>query len=417
MNNQVFQNSKLPKYYKYSGLLVIVGLILLYWSQALYFVAGNQMRLLSLVFGLGSIVAAVYLRAQWHVFQHAPLVIISGLYFCVLAFLTKFQGHAIWYDRTQLIFCVVCLILFWSGYILAREKRQDFLSADQRALVIIAVIAIICLLAFLRYVKDISFQGSLRDFGETTLNPVGVAYANTCLFLIFLVLGFANKSLIKKSIYLFAASLAIGVVMTSASRGAVIWGTCGIIYFFLLKRFWRSISIKDLFVALGACILLIPILVLIYSTNYAVSERMDILFKRFESMYYSYFGGVQAPIDLSASSREMYWHQYYTTLKDWVILGERGYIGYPHNQWLEIFVRFGFLGLPLFFISIFLFLRLGLDTLFQRFRPDIEYSVITVLFVFGYMQSMTSLSLQANRVLWLGFGYVLGGFIARRSRN
>ena len=417
MSDQVFQNSGLPKYYSNSGLLVIVGLILLYWSQALYFIAGNQMRLLSLALGLGSIVCAAFLRAQWRISLHAPIVIISGLYFCVLAFLTKFQGHAIWYDRTQLIFCVVCLILFWSGYILAREKRQDFLSADQRVLVILTGVAIICLLAFLRYVKNISFQGSGRDFGETALNPVGVAYANTCLCLVFVVLGVANRGLTTKSLYLFAASLALGVVMTSASRGAVIWGTCGIVYFILLNRYWRYISIKNLFVALAACILVIPVILLIYNTNYAVSERMDILIKRFELMYYSYFGGAQAPIDLSASSREMYWYQYYTTVKEWVILGERGYIGYPHNQWLEIFVRFGLLGLPLFFISIFLFIRLGIDTLIQRIRPDIEYSIITVLFVFGYMQSMTSLSLHANRVLWLGFGYVLGGLIARRSRN
>lgn len=410
-------DSEYSKYYKYSGLLVIVGLILLYWSQALYFVAGNKMRLLSLVFGLGSIVAAACLRAKLRIFQHAPLVIISGLYFCVLAFLTKFQEHAIWHDKIQLVFCVVCLILFWSGYILAREKRQDFLSANYRALVIITGIAIICLLAFLRYVKNISFQGSLRDFGETTLNPVGVAYANTCLCLVFIVLGVANKGLITKSIYLFAASLALGVVMTSASRGAVVWGTCGIIYLLLLNRSWRYISVKNLSVAIAACILVIPVILMIYNTNYAVSERMDILIKRFEGMYYSLFGGGQATIDLSTSSRQMYWYQYYTTVREWVILGERGYIGYPHNQWLEIFVRFGFLGLPLFFISIFLFLRLGIDTLFQRFRPDVEYSIVTVLFVFGYMQSMTSLSLQANRVLWLGLGYVLGGFIARRSRN
>lgn len=417
MSDQVFQNSGLSKYYKYSGLLIIVGLITLYWSQALYFIAGNQMRLLSLVFGLGSIVAAVYLRARERIFQHAFLVIISGLYFCTLAFLTKFQGHAIWYDTTQLIFCVVCLILFWSGYILAHEKRQDFSSADQRTLVILAGIAIICLLAFLRYVKDISFQGSGRDFGETMLNPVGVAYSNTCLYLIFLVLGVVNRGLIIKSIHLLAASLALGVVLSSASRGAVIWGMCAIIYFLLLNRYWRYISVKNSLVALGACILLVPLLIFIYGTNYAVNERMDILFGRFEGMFYSLSGGGQSTIDMSTSSRQMYWHLYYSTLKEWVILGERGYVGYPHNQWLEIFVRFGLLGLPLFFISIFLFVRLGIDTLFQRFRPDIEYSLITVLFVFGYMQSMTSLTLHANRVLWLGFGYLLGRFIARRSRN
>ena len=383
MINQSIQNAEPSKYYKYSGLLVIVGLILLYWSQALYFVAGNQMRLLSLVFGLSSIIAATFFRARLRILQHVPLVAFSGVYFCVLAFITKFQGHAIWYDKIQLIFCVVCLILFWSGYILAREKRGGFFLAEQPTLVIIAGIAILCLLAFLKYVKDISFGGSVRDFGETGLNPVGVAYANTCLCLIFLVLGFMNRNFIIKSIYLFAASLSLGVVMTSASRGAVIWGLCGIVYFLLLNRYWRNISVKNLLVALGACILLIPVLLFIYSTNYAVSERIDILFVRFESMFYSLFGmGGQASADLSTNSRQYYWYYYFSTIENWLFFGERGYIGYPHNQWLEIFVRFGLLGLPLFFISIFLFIRLGMDTLFQRIRPDIEYSIVTVLFCF-----------------------------------
>ena len=206
--------------------------------------------------------------------------------------------------------------------------------------------------------------------------------------------------------------------MTSASRGAVIWGTFGVVYFILLNRYWRYISVRNLFISLGACILLVPLLLLIYKTNYAVSERIDILIDRFESMFYSLFGTAgQTGVDLSTNARHYYWHFYSSTIENWLFLGEQGYIGYPHNQWLEIFVRFGLLGLPLFIISIFLFIRLGMDTLLLRIRPDIEYSIVTVLFVFGYLQSMTSLTLHANRVLWLGFGYVLGGFLARRSSN
>ena len=256
----------------------------------------------------------------------------------------------------------------------------------------------------------------MRGFGETGLNPVGVAYANTCLCFIFLVLGFLNKRFVIKSIHLLTACFAFGVIMTSASRGAVIWGLCAIVYFLLLNRHLSYFSPKNLFFVAVICVVLVPVILLIYNTNYAVSERINILMNRFEGMYNTLFGiGVHSVVDLSTDSRQFYWNHYFSIIDQWIFLGERGYKGYPHNQWLEILVRFGFLGVPILFISIFLFIRLSLDTLLQRFRPDIEYSIITVLFVFGYLQSMTSLSLQVNRVLWLGFGYVLGGFIARRS--
>lgn len=61
MSDQNFQNSGLSKYYKYSGLLVVVGLILFYQGQVLYFIVGNQLRILSLVFGLSSIVEQKFL--------------------------------------------------------------------------------------------------------------------------------------------------------------------------------------------------------------------------------------------------------------------------------------------------------------------------------------------------------------------
>ena len=134
-------------------------------------------------------------------------------------------------------------------------------------------------------------------------------------------------------------------------------------------------------------------------------------------MFLSLFGGGQAPIDVSTSSRQIYWQHYLSTIEDWILFGERGYTGYPHNQWLEILVRFGFLGVPLLFFSIFLFVILGINTLFKRITPDLEYTVITVLFVFGYLQSMTSLSLHQNRVLWLGFGYIFGLFISQRTQR
>ena len=417
MSDKNFRDYELPKLYKHSGLFVIVGLVFLYWSQSMYFVAGNMARLGSLALGFGLILLAAYLRTRHSQFKHAPFVIASGAYFLTLAFLSKFQEHLIWYNKPQLIFCVVSICLFWAGYILAREKRQEFVSANQWSLVGVAGIAIVCLLAFLRFVKDISFEGSERGFGGTTLNPVGVAYANTCLALVFIVIGVLNRCLIRKGVHLLAAVLAIGVVLSSASRGAVIWGACAVVYFLLLNRHRKYLSGKNILIGLGSCVLVIPIIVVLYTTNYAISERIDILVGRFSRMFESLFGGGQALTDMSLNVRQVVWQSYALTFDQWIVFGEKRYVGYPHNQWLEILVRFGLLGIPLLIMSVVLFVRLGWDVMTRKMHPDVEFSLISALFVFSYLQSMTSLSLHVNRALWLGFGYLLGYFIERSRRN
>ena len=121
MSDQEFRDSELPKLYKYSGLFVIVGLAMLHWSQAMYFVGGQSARMGSLVIGFGLIVGAAFLRARGQIINHLPFVVLTGSYFIVLAMLTRFQRHEIWYNQQNQIFVLVCLLLFWSGYILARE--------------------------------------------------------------------------------------------------------------------------------------------------------------------------------------------------------------------------------------------------------------------------------------------------------
>lgn len=398
-------------------LFVAVGLILLYWSQSMYFVAGNTARMGSLALGFALIVGAAFLRARGRIVNHLAFVVLTGSYFIILAMLSQFQGHAIWYNPTQQIFAVVCLVLFWVGYILAREKRQDFISANHWSLMGVAGITIVCLLAFLRFVKDISFEGSARGFGLTTLNPVGVAYANTCLAFVFVVIGVLNKSLIHKSVYLLTAFIAFAVVLTSASRGAVIWGGCALVYFLLLNRHRNYLSGKNVLIGLGASALLIPIISVLYVANYSISERIDILFERFAEMFQSLFGGGRARTDMSLSARQMMWHSYASTFEQWIVFGEKGYVGYPHNQWVEILARFGLLGIPMLVMSIVLFCRVCWDVVTRKIHPDVEFSLIAILFMYSYLQSMSSLSLQVNRALWLGFGYLIGYFVEQSKRR
>jgi O-antigen ligase len=253
---------------------------------------------------------------------------------------------------------------------------------------------------------------SERGFAEATLNPVGVAFANSCLAIVFVVLGILSKSLWRKSLFILAAALAFFVVLSSASRGAVIWSLGALGFFLVLNRHQRYLSPKGVCWILLGCALTVPVLVVLYKTNYGVAERIDVLFARFEQMFNSLLGRGH---DMSLSARSMMWDYYLSNFGQWILIGEKGYTGYPHNQWIEIGARFGLLGVPMFLASIYIFGRLILSVLRRRHvHLDLEYSIIATLFVFGYLQSMTSLSLQVNRVLWLGFGYALGTFLLRR---
>jgi len=157
------------------------------------------------------------------------------------------------------------------------------------------------------------------------------------------------------------------------------------------------------------------VVAVLYNANYAIAERIDILIDRFTQMFdlFNKYGRG----DASVSARQYTWSSYLSTIEQWIIFGEKRQSGYPHNQWLEMFVKFGLLGTPMFLMSIILFFKISWSAVREKLHPDIEFSIITTLFMFGYLSSMTSLSLQVNRVMWLGFGYLLGFYLQRSKRQ
>ena len=383
----------------------------MYWSTPMFFIGGQFARLGSLVLGFSCVMLATYLRARGRIFLHLGFLTGSGAYFVSLLLLTKLQQHAIWTNPLQLVFCLICLALFWAGYLLAYERRDADLNADRWSFAAVALIGILALLSFLRFVDAISFHGTARGYGETTLNPVGVAYANTCFLVIFVVLSHYAKYLWTKSLFILAASVAFFVVGSSASRGAIIWGGGALLFFYLFNRSKKRASIRQYFYFLVVIMLTTPMILIVYHTNFAIAESFDVLLSRFESLYYSWLGQTE---ELSASTREYYWEYYISTFAEWALLGQKYYVGYPHNQWLEIGARFGFLGIPMLITSLASIVIMMVMALRKDFFCiSLEHSVVVTLFLFGYLQSMTSLNLQMNRVLWLGMGYVLGCWLSR----
>jgi O-antigen ligase len=408
---------KVPTIDEFSWLFLVYGLICLHWSQSVYFVLGNTARMGSLAIGLLFVCGAACIRGKRTIAECFPVLALSAVYFALIQFLTLIQEHACWRNTQQLIFIATTMVMFWTGYVIARGKKRIWITANHLSFAICAGCAVLFLLGFLSFVQSISFHGSERGYGLTTLNPVGVAYANTVLMLVFMILGFLCKNIWYKFVLLIASAFALLVVLSSASRGAIIWGMAAIVFWVFLCRIHKLLSLKSLIILAVTVIVILPTVIYFYHTNYAIGERIDILLERFESMFYELIGD-SSDSDLAISSRRETWNYYFANFTGWILLGEKYYSGYyPHNQWLEILVRYGILGVPLLLLSLYLFVRLGWDTFVRRSHPDIEFTLISVIFVYSYLQSMSSLSLDVNRTLWFGFGYLLGYFYEKGIRG
>jgi hypothetical protein len=148
---------------------------------------------------------------------------------------------------------------------------------------------------------------------------------------------------------------------------------------------------------------------LFFSNNVILTESFEILIDRFSGLLGA-SNQTATGLDISANGRIEYWNHYASTFSNWILFGERFYSGYPHNQYLEILVRFGLLGIPLLILSLFVMAKFIHSFLFKKKERDFELTLISAIFLFAYLSSLSSLNLEMNRAMWLGLGYFFGYF-------
>lgn len=395
---------------------LVIGLILLFSNVALYFISGIMVRYFALLMGIFFIFFAAYKRGKNFVPRAMPFFLFSLIYITILAFISVFQNQAISYDRVKQIFAIIIIGCFFSGYLLSTSKIhfiENFKSWKVRGLTVVIIFALV---GFLRYYESISFYGTMRGYGEdTALNPVGVAFTFTLLLIVYFVLTIASQNILDRILYGSAMALSTAIVITTASRGAIVWVILTIIFLVASGRI-KKIKLSKFLILLLFGIIFLGFVFLFFSNNVILIESLEILIKRFSGL----FGGYNltaSGLDISANARVEYWNHYASIFSDWILFGERFYSGYPHNQYLEILVRFGLLGIPLLVFSLFIFSQIIYRFLIKKEKKDFELVLISAIFLFGYLSSLTSLNLEMNRAMWLGLGYFFGYFTRSKSIN
>jgi O-antigen ligase len=383
-------------------LLTILGIFFMAWSTSAYFLFGASAKLTALFIGFSMI---VYSCTKFDVLRKwGGHLFIQAIFFLLLIALAIINDQET-LDRIDIIFAAICFFMFTSGFLL--KKNKSFLTQTlQLNVVIYLIIYAGCLFsAFIFYQKQsVLFSESIlgvRDLGDESLNPVGVAYNHALLFILVTWSLSANQ---KKWLFLLGLSAATStllVVSLTLSRGAVTYLI--LLGLLLVLRFVISKGVIKIFYW-GVILISISLGMLNYlSTNNLIEAKWNSLEARFDRVGQS--------SDESINKRADFYGSFSDNVLDYSF-GQYNYRPYPHNQFLEIIMRWGLFGLPLLIISL-LSLYKSLNWIILNHSENLNtiHGLIILLFLFCFFQSMTSLSLEMNRFLWFGFGYFWSGNI------
>ena len=379
----------------------IVGLFFIIWATNAYVLVGNLGKYISLFAGMFLIFNSVF---KYNLFKQSTLfffktIALYGLY-VVISFILNQKTT----DPVLLVFGFINLILFISGYLFSKQVLPN----ETMHVKLIFVMAILTIIGAIKlYTMQASLGiGSQRDLGDENLNAVGVAYVYGQLFLLFFWLFNKDGSKLIKALLLITLVAIVVVLLITESRGAVL--------FLLLTLGWFYKQKLRSYLRLKTILLILIVgvgLLFVFRTNKIIESKIEIVTKRFESAFkdVSSNKGGDGSLAERRDIQSVFFEHY-----DSMFLGYEGYAPYPHNQYIEIYMRWGIFGIPLLLVSIISFKR---ALVFVKNRNYLEKStqyLIVTIFFFCYLQSMSSLSLEMNRTMWFGFGVLITNSLKRK---
>lgn len=402
-----------------STVVLLAGLLLQYSSYGAVFL-GNSLRLAFLGLGFTLVLGAALLRTPGHAWARlVPLLIISSSIALGVGLHADYQSHST-FIRSPLmqVFRLVCLALFISGVLLGRYRPTVGRDTVPFSLCLLTCFVTLPLLLF--------SLGQLANLEPTEIasrevggNPIGVAYTLMNLAVILFALLLFSASKFQNILFGISFVLTGSLIVSTASRGPLIWGSMSLAYCIVLayphlsnrKSITRLIALSILAISVAG------FLVWYAKGGKLLHARYDLLTGRMKAAR-QYVVGARGP-DQALEGRIDEVTFLMENWEQWFMFGLPGYTHAPHNQYAEILARFGFFAGVLFLLwSANNGLRLyALPKRDGCFRFDLEFVSVATLFAYSYLQSFSSLSLEINRGLWLGFGYMMGSAARAKCRS
>lgn len=372
----------------------ILGVFFLLFATYAYAIGGDNLKYASLIIGFIFLIFSVNFFKS--IYDYPNIFVFSLFFFFINIFIAYFLDQET-FDSTIIIFDFVCTIIFVFGYYLAKNLNSigSVKNYTKNIILIFIPLGFYYLLQF----QTISMiDGNTRTMDDDFLNTNGIAFVTSQTIILLRWLLFIEKKSTYKILLFLSIILVFITLIFTESRGAVLYLLIVLGFSYGIKN---HIKIKNI------------IYISLFSyLAFSVINSIDFFVVKINSLYDRFLLGFnfiteqsKSQVDPSLIERRKSIDSFLNNF-DEMFFGQIKYQLYPHNQFLEIFMRWGVFGLPIFLISIITILR-SISIIKTVTKNSFTFLICTV-FIFTYLQSMSSLSLDNNRLLWLGFGFIMG---------
>lgn len=389
--------------------LFVLGVFFLVWSINGFFIGGELLKYLLLFLGFGLVLGTTLfsLPKDSRFFRFAFISFVGLLTFWFVALLLN-QTTA---QTNIVLFDIICYLLLISGYLVA-QNLESFSKVNNKTILFIVLLTIFGCVMYIKYQSMLSLSDSLSSSRDVTeggdeagINVIGVSYTNAIIFfIIYYFLSFYQLKKAIKTALLFSIFLTFFLILYTQSRGALIYIVLIVILDNLKKIDTLAKGLKYTFNFLILLFFLVILIIKSIEMNPAFGQKLQGTLHRFQ-LFVDVTENIEA--DPSTYQRTLFLDKFINEIDSIILFGQEGYQPYPHNQFVEILMRWGFfLGLPLILISLTSLVksvRISIKNI--SLNPMIHLMVL--LFLFSFLQSMSSMSLEMNRLFWLTMGFIL----------
>lgn len=370
-----------------------LGLFLMPLSLITFLVFEDTVRLVVLSIGFTFVSIAVFKCPNKQLAN--SFTIRSFILFIIYIFIAFLKNQNTT-ELLNLIFGFVCFLLIIYGYILSKNQFL-FNKINQSTSLLLSFI----LISISFYFISFATQFNVRSYDTAILfNPISVAYSLGILFMLMFSILYTHKnySPATKFILVFCLIVTFFAILITQSKGTII-------YLLLIVFSYSSRSYLKQFI-LFSFFLCVTFLIFNYSNLEilaVIKEKAELFFERIIDLSF-FFDSSKNIKDVSTLTRVNYFSNFFNQLDFFIITGQNNYKPYPHNIFLELIMRWGLFSLPIIYLLLSSLFRVYNS---KNLKNSTFHTILSFIFLFCCLQSFSSLTLEMNRFMWLGFGFFI----------
>lgn len=370
-----------------------LGLFLMPLSLITFLVFEDTVRLVVLSIGFTFVSIAVFKCPNK---QGANSFTIRSFILFIIYIFIAFLKNQNTTDLLNLIFGFVCFLFIIYGYILSKNQFL-FNKINQSTSLLLSFILIFISFYFISFAA----QFNVRSYDTVILfNPISVAYSLGILFMLMFSILYTHKnySPVTKFILVFCLLVTFFAILVTQSKGTIIYLLL-IVFSYSSRNYFKQFLLFSFF-------LCVTFLIFNYSNLEilaVIEEKAEFLFERIIDLLF-FFDSSKNINDISTLTRINYFSNFFNQLDFFIITGQNNYNPYPHNIFLESIMRWGLFSLPIIYLLLSSLFRVYNS---KNLKNSTFHTILSFIFLFCCLQSFSSLTLEMNRFMWLGFGFFI----------